>query len=174
MLDHLGRGTSAVNIQNICADFFGHLCRHPHALGLTTENLHRKGPPFLLKPHLAFDFGVFRVSPSTEINSETVRPIPPRAFSRRRNEISVTPAIGDNTNGGLISTLRILKGLVSIIKTISNLTLSGRRCPMYHCSCDSFYCRNEFETRNDTKKAPLFVCVRGFNSSHYGVLAIKT
>src|SRR5207249_10940852 len=50
------------------------------------------------------------------MNSETVRPIPPRCFSRRRNEISVTPAIGESTSGGLISMSRILNGLISVIK----------------------------------------------------------
>src|ERR1700741_1445944 len=50
------------------------------------------------------------------MNSETVRPIPPRVFSSRRNEISVTPAIGESTSGGLISMSRILKGLSSLIR----------------------------------------------------------
>src|SRR4030095_16693810 len=60
--------------------------------------------------------GLLRVSPSTEMNSETVSPIPPRAFNSRRKEISVTPAIGESTSGGLISMSRILKGLISFIK----------------------------------------------------------
>src|SRR5688500_6011097 len=50
------------------------------------------------------------------MNSDTVRPMPPRCFSRRRKETSVTPAIGESTNGGLISMSRILKGLISFIK----------------------------------------------------------
>src|SRR4030095_11331858 len=60
--------------------------------------------------------GLLRVSPSTEMNSETVSPIPPRAFNSRRKEISVTPAIGESTSGGLISMLRILKDLILFIK----------------------------------------------------------
>src|SRR2546429_7017327 len=63
-----------------------------------------------------FDFGLLRVRPSTEMNSETVRPMPPRCFSKRRKEISVTPAIGESTSGGLISISRILNGLISLIK----------------------------------------------------------
>src|SRR5436305_3422956 len=63
-----------------------------------------------------FDFRLLRVRPSTEINSETVRPTPPRCFSKRRKEISVTPAIGERISGGSISIFRILKGLISIIK----------------------------------------------------------
>src|SRR5580765_1501615 len=50
------------------------------------------------------------------MNSDTVNPIPPRVFNKRRNEISVTPAIGESTSGGLISISRILKGLISIMK----------------------------------------------------------
>src|ERR1044071_6328464 len=50
------------------------------------------------------------------MNSETVRPMPPHCFSKRRNEISVTPAIGESTSGGLISMSRILKGLISLIR----------------------------------------------------------
>src|SRR5437762_8075331 len=50
------------------------------------------------------------------MNSETLRPMPPRCFSRRRNEISVTPAIGESTSGGLISISRILNGLISLMK----------------------------------------------------------
>src|SRR5437660_3354298 len=63
-----------------------------------------------------FDFGLLRVRPSTEMNSETVRPTPPRCFSKRRKEISVTPAIGESTSGGLISISRILNALISLIK----------------------------------------------------------
>src|SRR6185295_14695875 len=47
------------------------------------------------------------------MNSETDRPTPPRLFNRRRNETSVTPAIGERTNGGSISMSRIRKGLIS-------------------------------------------------------------
>ena len=51
------------------------------------------------------------------MNSETERPTPPRRFSRRRNETSVTPAIGERTNGGLISILRILKaGIMFLLR----------------------------------------------------------
>src|SRR4030095_6670848 len=67
--------------------------------------------------------GLLRVSPSTEMNSETVSPIPPRCFNRRRNEISVTPAIGESTSGGLISMSRILNG--SIISALSILNLEA-------------------------------------------------
>jgi hypothetical protein len=47
------------------------------------------------------------------MNSDTERPTPPRRFNKRRNDTSVTPAIGDSINGGLISMSRILKGLIS-------------------------------------------------------------
>src|SRR3954465_13531958 len=50
------------------------------------------------------------------MNSETVKPNPPRVFNKRRNEISVTPAIGESTSGGLISISRILNGLISLMK----------------------------------------------------------
>src|SRR4029079_5960999 len=46
------------------------------------------------------------------MNSEKDSPTPPRRFNRRRKETSVTPAIGDSTNGGLISMSRILKVLI--------------------------------------------------------------
>jgi hypothetical protein len=46
------------------------------------------------------------------MNSETVKPTPPRRFSKPRTATSVTPAIGDSTSGGLISTFLILKGFV--------------------------------------------------------------
>src|SRR5215210_6921079 len=46
------------------------------------------------------------------MNSETVRPTPPRRFKSARNGTSVTPAIGESTSGGLISTSLILKGLL--------------------------------------------------------------
>src|SRR5204862_4122535 len=62
-----------------------------------------------------FDLGLLRVRPSTEMNSETLRPTPPRRFSSRRNETSVTPAIGERINGGLISIFRILNGLTSVV-----------------------------------------------------------
>src|SRR5688572_32766230 len=47
------------------------------------------------------------------MNSETDKPTPPRRFNSRRNDTSVTPAIGESTRGGLISTSRILNGLIS-------------------------------------------------------------
>jgi hypothetical protein len=46
------------------------------------------------------------------MNSETVSPMPPRRLSSARNGTSVTPAIGDSTSGGLISTSLILKGFI--------------------------------------------------------------
>jgi hypothetical protein len=44
------------------------------------------------------------------MNSDTDSPTPPRRFNKRRNDTSVTPAIGERINGGLISMSRILKG----------------------------------------------------------------
>jgi hypothetical protein len=52
------------------------------------------------------------------MNSETDSPTPPRRFNRRRKETSVTPAIGESTSGGLISTSLILKGLISVINLL--------------------------------------------------------
>src|SRR5262245_15014699 len=60
------------------------------------------------------------------MNSDTVRPTPPRRFNRRRKEISVTPAMGDSTSGGLISISRILKGLTNIQTTILTAQLELR------------------------------------------------
>ena len=42
------------------------------------------------------------------MNSETDKPTPPRRLIRRRNETSVTPAIGERTKGGLISMMKAL------------------------------------------------------------------
>src|SRR5438445_3424066 len=52
------------------------------------------------------------------MNSETVRPMPPRRLSKRRNEMSVTPAIGERIKGGLISTSRILNGRICTITNV--------------------------------------------------------
>ena len=46
-----------------------------------------------------------RVSPSTEMNSVTMRPTPPSSLMSRRNDESVTPAMGASTRFGLILTL---------------------------------------------------------------------
>src|SRR5688500_20264099 len=58
------------------------------------------------------------------MNSETDKPTPPRRFNKRRNDTSVTPAIGDSTNGGLISTSRILNGLISGITLLLHKSLN--------------------------------------------------
>src|SRR5205085_4242492 len=50
------------------------------------------------------------------MNSETVKPMPPRRFNNARNGTSVTPAIGESTSGGLISMSRILNGLTDMMK----------------------------------------------------------
>src|SRR5258708_32189948 len=42
--------------------------------------------------------------------------MPPSCFNRRRNEISVTQAMGESTSGGLISISLILKGLILCIR----------------------------------------------------------
>src|SRR6266550_1779241 len=49
------------------------------------------------------------------MNSETVRPTPPRRFIKRRKDTSVTPAIGERISGGLITTSRILKAVICFI-----------------------------------------------------------
>src|ERR1044072_4681110 len=48
------------------------------------------------------------------MNSDTDNPTRPPRLRSRRNDTSVTPAIGDKISGGLISTSRILKGLVKL------------------------------------------------------------
>ena len=73
------------------------------------------------------DFGLLRVRPSTEMNSETVRPMPPRRFRSARNGTSVTPAIGESTSGGSISTSRILNGLTSRPTSASRRAARGDR-----------------------------------------------
>ncbi len=49
---------ATVHVQNICADFFGHLRCHTHPFGLTAENLNRKGPLVFVETHLAFRFRI--------------------------------------------------------------------------------------------------------------------
>src|SRR5687767_8794390 len=60
------------------------------------------------------------------MNSETVSPMPPRRLRSARKGTSVTPAIGERTSGGLISTSRILKGLVMSFAGASRPAPSGR------------------------------------------------
>src|SRR5216684_581230 len=85
------------------------------------------------------------------MNSETVSPMPPRRFSKRRKETSVTPAIGERISGGLISISRILNGLMIKIALILDFepvqelgkfflilckkVLTGKR---YHLDCSLF------------------------------------
>jgi hypothetical protein len=111
-----GAGTAAVHVENVGADFLRHLGGHAHAFRLSAKDLHRKRPLVFVKRICRFDFGLLRVKPSTEMNSETDRPTPPRRFNKRRKETSVTPAIGESISGGLISMSRILNGLISVIR----------------------------------------------------------
>ena len=85
VLDDLRRRAAAVDIENIRADLLRHLRAHRHSLGLPAEDLHRERPLFLVKTHLPLRFRIMRASsPSTEINSETTRPTPPRRLISRR------------------------------------------------------------------------------------------
>ena len=53
-----------------------------------------------------------RVIPSTEMNSVTIKPTPPSSLINRRNDESVTPAIGASARFGVIVILPMLSSLV--------------------------------------------------------------
>src|SRR6266403_3133159 len=66
--------------------------------------------------------------------------MPPRCFNRRRNEISVTPAMGESTSGGLISISRILNGLILCIRKkpheiLPHVAFDVRQCAGAQTSC---------------------------------------
>src|SRR2546425_9858524 len=58
MLHDFWRRTTAIHIQNVRADFFGHLCSHAHALMLAAENLHRERALVFVKAHLPLRFRI--------------------------------------------------------------------------------------------------------------------
>ena len=58
VLHDFRRRTAAVYIENIRADFFGHLGGHAHALRLPAENLNRKRALVPVEAHLAFRFWI--------------------------------------------------------------------------------------------------------------------
>jgi hypothetical protein len=54
MLHDLRRGTTAVHVEYVGADFLGHFRRHCHPLRLPAKDLHRKWPFIRVEPHLPF------------------------------------------------------------------------------------------------------------------------
>ena len=58
MLHDFWRRTPAIHVQDVRADFFGHLCRQAHALMLAAEDLHRKRALVFVKAHLSFRFWI--------------------------------------------------------------------------------------------------------------------
>ena len=58
MLHDFWRRTPAIHIQNVRANFFGHLCSHAHALRLAAKDLHRKRALVFIKAHLPFRFRI--------------------------------------------------------------------------------------------------------------------
>jgi hypothetical protein len=85
VLDDLWRGTSAIYIEYVGTDSSAISAPITIRSGWTAEDLHRVRPLLFIEAHLAFDFGLPRDSPSTEINSDTTRPTPPATFDQARN-----------------------------------------------------------------------------------------
>jgi len=54
VLDDFRRRTTTVHVENISANFLGHLGGHAHSFRLPAEDLHRKRPLVFVEPHLPF------------------------------------------------------------------------------------------------------------------------
>ena len=58
MLHDFRRRAAAVHVENVGADFLGHLGRQGHAFRLATEDLDGERPFVFVKTHLAFRLGI--------------------------------------------------------------------------------------------------------------------
>ena len=58
MLDYFRSGATAIDVENICADFFSHFGGQAHAFRLGAKNLNSKRSLGFIKAHLPFRFWI--------------------------------------------------------------------------------------------------------------------